>query len=884
MLPHQAPLYNAFDALDCNDLRLAEAEIERFFAALESDGIALECRRQHFDRQVFEADFVSTLIKEEIDAWWVLSAVKTQRCDWQGARADCYRQIELIDRHYGFDTPSWQRPETRIPRDQELADRYFRLAFQLTTICSKLGEDGMSERWSKISSSGLALSDRVNADEVWGRWIAEEGDDPEPVGLDSYHFPEWSIAQVEVDGTQWLANIYSMLPREASPRKYRTLVTVRVPTDPSCEVPAKAVRWRIWSLRQAIALRFKRWHVGIFFGELQRRGERVLLYYATDEEEVRLVTEAPLKAAEELSPRLEMRQDDSWNEYSSWSGSSIIAYEATAEVPGPTPQEHENDAFLREVWKQCQSISSVWSKMYALLWVVNLVPPRSAIMQKFFVDYFFGLIKLLSAQETDFALWHMVWKLPVFDAQAALRALDMIQLNCIADEDQCTANFAAEALADFAPERALAIVESLKKLGYTLIHKPAGKVAVSISRTDRGRGLALIEATRQYILDNCKQSFGRVSYLIDLADEIYESFAEAARALLLEANDMIAGIDERSTRAQVYLAILGVAKRAAPDLLPAICPGALKSAFALTAPPKHWMDFTGPSIAIEHICWVVPYVVLYNKVVALEVLAQATDMVLELDTVEQLEKLPSLAKAAAGLGVEMNLEFASRLWTILEKNSQEATSPGRSFMDTRRLPGNPGPVEAFVKMNSPLAAERIEAILAICAMPSLPEQQVDLLSSFAASMPDQMDCARRLIARAAGTCRNCSSAFLRASALARVAAVMHGLGLDANDICHEAIGTLESIASPQTRMGALLDAARQCCQEYPEFASHLLEIALATARQLEDLPDTLVGQLDGLPRHHSSKLFFELLQRRKDDRRLTEQLSRFAASFANETQ
>lgn len=240
MLPHQAPLYSAFDAFAANDLKLAEAEIDQFFAALESDSIALEYRRQIFDRQVFEADFISMFTKEEIDAWCVLSSVKMQRRDWSGARDDSYRQIELIDQHYGFATPSWERPEFRIPRDQELADRYFRLASQLATICSSLNENDMSERWSKVS--GAAVADPVDPDQVWGEWPAEEGDDLEPFGLNPYEFSNWSLNKIDVEGTRWLVNLFSDLPGRASPLKFSTLVTVRIPTDTTGDVRVDSLK------------------------------------------------------------------------------------------------------------------------------------------------------------------------------------------------------------------------------------------------------------------------------------------------------------------------------------------------------------------------------------------------------------------------------------------------------------------------------------------------------------------------------------------------------------------------------------------------------------------------------------------------------------------
>ncbi len=73
VLPHQMPLYEAYDAVETDDFARAEAAIKRFFDALENDSIAQGCRRQHLDRQVFEADFLSILTREEIDAWSILS-------------------------------------------------------------------------------------------------------------------------------------------------------------------------------------------------------------------------------------------------------------------------------------------------------------------------------------------------------------------------------------------------------------------------------------------------------------------------------------------------------------------------------------------------------------------------------------------------------------------------------------------------------------------------------------------------------------------------------------------------------------------------------------------------------------------------------------------
>lgn len=876
MLPHQSPLYKAFDAITAGDFKSAETHIDDFFAALESDAIALDYRRQTFDRQVFEADFVGLFTKEEIDAWCVLSAAKMHRGNYQGARDDCYKQIELIDQHYGFATPSWERPESRVPRDQELADRYLRVASNLATIMSELDDLEMSARWSKISNATAA--DGIDPDEVWGRWIADGPDDLEPLGLQPFDFPNWSLDKIDVDGTSWLVNLFSELPEQASPLKFATLVKVCIPTDATYDVPAKSVRWRIWSLRQAIASRFKKHNVGILFCELQRRGERVLLYYAKDEKEARQIVEPIVAAAADLSPRLEMRQDDHWQEYPKWGGRSIVSAPQTVQIQTIGQQEDENDAFLQEIWSLCEALSSVWSKLYSLLWVVDLVAPKSAAMQKYCVDYLFDLVNSLTAQEKDSALWHMAWKLPSFAPEAAVRALDMIQLDTIPNQNQCTANIAAESLADSAPDRALKIVEVLRNEGYSLIHRAAGKIAVSIARTDVQRGRMIVAETRKHILGIDEPVFAKVTYLTELADSICEIYPDEASQLLVEAHTDIRQIDRRSTRAQVYMALLEATKKASPNLLPDFCPGAIDASFDLMTPSDHWMDFCGPNLSISYLCWIVPYVVLYNNPMALELLTQATDLVAELEDEDVLDLLPSLAEASCTLDVETNQELANRLWTILELRSQAAGTPGRSFIDNRQMVGKVTPAEAFVKMNQVVAAQRAASIFSICDAAPLPEQRADLLSTFAGSMPSQPELAARLITTAVVACRSCSSVYLRAKAFAQVAASMHSLGLNSTSICADTITTIDSIEVPKTRFEAILDASKECCDKYPEFASQLLEKAIAIVHEVQS--SEFIERLYGLPRSQSSKIFFELLKYRKNDQKLSEYVSRFARSFA----
>ncbi|MBS1955148.1 MAG: DUF695 domain-containing protein [Cyanobacteria bacterium SZAS-4] len=875
MLPHQSPLYQAFDAITSGDFKSAEKHIDSFFAALETDSIALDYRRQTFDRQVFEPDFIGIFTKEEIDAWCVLSVAKMQQGNFQGARDDCFKQIELIDQHYGFSTPSWERPELRIPRDQELADRYLRVASNLATIMSELNDPDMSARWSKVSNA--TATDALNPDEVWGRWIAEGPDDLEPIGLHPYEFPNWSLDKLDLEGTSWLVSLCSELPDDASPREFSTLVKVCISTDANYDVPAKSVRWRIWSLRQAIAARFRKHNVGILFGELQRREERVLLYYAKGEKEARQIIEPVVSAAADLAPRLEIQSDANWQEYSKLGGASTNIAPLTVQAPNISEQEDENDKFLQESWSQCDSLTSVWSKMYSLLWVVDLVAPKSATMQKYCVDYFFELLISLTAQERDSALWHMVWKLPSFDPAAAVRALDMIQLDTIPNEHQCTANFAAEALADFAPDRALKIVEVLRNEGYSLIHKAVGKIAMKIARTDAQRGRNIIAKAREHILGTEGQVFSKITYLTELADAVCDVYPDEARQLLVEAHSGMSQIEHRTTRVQVYMALLETTKKAAPNLLPNFCPGAIDTAFELMAPSDDWMDFGGPILSINYLGWIVPYVVLYNKSTALELLTQATDLVSEFENEDVLDLLPSLAEAACTLDEQTNQELANRLWTMLEMRAQAAKTPGRTFIDNRQSVGKVTPAEAFVKMNQAVAVQRMSSILSICDAAPLPEQQADLLSTFAASMPSQPEFATRLITKATDLCRSCPAAYLRAKAFAQIAAATHSLGMNTANICAETITNIDSIEVPKTRFEAILDASKECSENYPEFASQLLEKAVAIVHEVQN-PD-LIERLYGLPSIQSSKLFFALLKYRKNDRKLSEYVSRFAGSY-----
>gem|GEM_PF-4896726 len=59
--------------------------------------------------------------------------------------------------------------------------------------------------------------------------------------------------------------------------------------------------------------------------------------------------------------------------------------------------------------------------------------------------------------------------------------------------------------------------------------------------------------------------------------------------------------------------------------------------------------------------------------------------------------------------------------------------------------------------------------------------------------------------------------------------------LNATDICLEIYSTIDSIASPNMRLAALLNAAQNCTEKYPELANQFLKKALETASLIPDI-------------------------------------------------
>ncbi len=878
-LPHQVPLYNALDAVDNQDFEAAELAVSQFFEALENDPIAKDCRRQHFDRQVFEADFLSILIKEEIDAWGVLATVKLSRDDLEGARADCFRMIELIDQYYGFDTPSWQSPEARIPINPELMSRYFQIASLLTVIYDHLGDPEMSKRWANVRKT--AVSDIQQPEEVWGRWISE-ADASLAVGITIYEFSDWQIEKREADGRQWLANIYRSLTERISPQEMNWLVSIHIPTDQSAEVPSKAMRWKIWSLRLAVAARLHRTQVGAYFGELQTLGERILLYYTTSEDEARDALCHILEDASELNPVLEIRRDEGWKEYSKWGDSSIIVSSPLAvPMPEPAEDEHANDRLLRRIWQACESIHCTSTRLHLLAQHLSNLPPHGDEFKKFCIEYLFALANLTENKAGYFVL---ASKLPKVDAAAAIRAFDELWDDAypIEHDNQNALSSLAEAIAEVAPLKGLQVERALRKHGYALVHTTSAKVAKELAANDRELAMEIVQEARKGLIEGDGQDFDKASFLTDLAGNISDFSPEFAREMLIEAEAYVQEITSCQTKDQAYLHVLNLTEKLARDKLPEFCKRAIENAINLeTDDPGYW-GFGGPRKAIFSQAYLVRYVAAYDKNAALELLIHAFELLKKFndDAFGRILYLSNLAESAAFISASENRVLAEELWSELKKSMDEVSAQDSYFLNRRFETGSSSPIIPFVKMNLAVAEERFTAILSICKATNLPEREVTLLCTFASELNDEFPKrAKDLLALADERANECSSEQLRAESHMLVAATRDKIGLD----CKKEFQSIRQLVletfTETDRFHLLLDLAAMFGPDSPQ-RSELLDEATSIFEANEIEHRDVMEKIKQFTPSQCSKLFFLLLDSDSNESQRSSALHWFSSRLA----
>lgn len=883
-LPHQVPLFKALDAVDNQDFDTAEKEINHFFTALENDPIAIDCRRQHFERQVFEADFLSILTKEEIDAWGILASIKLSRSDLDGARADCYRMIELIDQYYGFDTPSWDSPEARIPINPELMSRYFQIASYLTEIYEAQKDLEMSKRWANVRKT--AVSDIQHPDEVWGRWISDENP-PGAVGITIYEFSDWQIEKRTVDGKDWLINIYRSLSERVSPLEMNWLVAIHIPTDNTADVPSKAMRWKIWSLRLAIASRMHKAGVGAYFGELQTRGERVLLYYASGDEDARAAIGRILEEASELNPILEIRHDEGWREYSKWGNSAVIVTSPTAvAMPEPREDEHENDKLLRGIWSACESIHDAMSRLYALVSDCAKVPPQGEEFKRFCIEYLFGLKDKLSNKDRTMALVHLMWNMPKIDPDASIRAFDELWVEPYPTEDDTTLNLAACAFADVAPLKALEIAQFLKTRNYSIVHTALAKVAQKLAETDPKKAMEIAQDARIGIIEGADSEFGKASFLMELAGDVAELSPDFARELLIEAEAYMHDIDAFEVKDQAYISLLHLAQKHASDKLPEFSKRAVENCIKLEVDdPNDFWGFGGPRRAILSQTLLVPFVATYDQDEALNLLNRAFNLLNDIDedAFGRILHLSNIAEAAAVLDHTANKSLAEDVWSELTKSMESVSAQDSYFLSQRLEAGANSPIIPFVLMNPSVADERFTSVIKVCNSVTLPERVVTLMCTFAAVFNDHYPRrTKELIALASERAPECSSEQLCVKSCMQVVATMDRVNLLSDNEFDHVLDMIRNNNDESVKFHLLLECAALLSSTSPAKCATLLDDATKIFESNEIELGDAIELIKQLPARQCSKLLFMILDRHKNESQRRAALSWLSNQFGKE--
>ncbi len=890
--PYQLPLYAAIEALERKDFEGAEASVDSFFNLLENDAMAKECRRQHFDRQVFEADFFSILTKEEIDAWAILATVKLQREDFEGAQKDCYRQIELIDQYYGFDTPSWETPELRIPLNPELIDRYNRIARHLSFICAQLNDDETSQRWLNVSNT--LGSDRAQPDEVWTRWISSDDHsqniDSEigAVGITIFEFSDWDIQTLEIDDCKWLINLSSTLFERASPLKENWLVKISISTDPNFEIPSKAIRWRIWSLRQAVTARLMRNGAGVYFGELQKRGERVLLYYATGENEALDALGKIFEAARELNPVIDISHDPKWKEYEKWGGNPVLDG-APHSVPMPESDANEsiNDYCLREVWKLSEQVHEGSSRFYLLVNVLNSVPPQTEEWKNFCLNSLIDLLEQLHGKDQLFCLLQMTWKLPAVDSDSAIEAFDALWRLRENLTDETTFCLAIEELAKVEPDRALMAFDWLMQRNYSLVSGGLSTVINSYSETDPEKAKQLLDRTIEYLKASDSSPHSISTSLLQLAERISEKLPEKARELLVESEQFAQKIDLPQAKSQVYAELMAPVEKVAPELLPAFCSRAISAAYDLQVPdPDQWMDFRSPTLASIFLTLLIPSVAKYDAAASCDLSFSTLKIIEQIDDVSsRLRSLARLAESAVSLNPAINEAFSERLWrTAMDTLKVGYLSPDSFFMSRDYCSERNNPIDFFVAMNPKLAARKIDVILEMCKSAILPEREVALLCRFAALLSEvSPQICSTLLERAHVVAQTCSSIFLKSISLCQIAATYSALGTNSDAAYAEAQDAIRTVQPNENRFEALMKAGGIFNKTKPELSAQLFDEAAVLSASLKLNPQSTLVLLEELPVRTSSRLFFYFLRSQPVVHNLDVTISHWANRFASES-
>lgn len=859
-LPFQRPLLAAVSQLENHDYDGAAQSVDAFFRGLDTDSIAKDIRHQHAERQVFEADFLSTLTPQEIDAWQILALCRLNRGTLEDARDACYKQLELIDEFYGYATPSWKHIETRIPMHEELAPRYAAVADLLAEICTRLKDAETARRWHNVSQS--AIADRHQPDQVWERWLSDGN--VVAGSRDWFDLINWPIITVTVDGVTHLVQLNRNLASEASPRDCPLLMTVTIATDPRSIVPSKPVRWRIWSMRQALNAAISRSRVGVFAGESQAPGLRTLYYYLADVDESAQAIDPILNAAaSELEVQLDLQEDPTWQQYLKLGGGPIIVEEPeSVSLPPANTHEHLQDRLFRAAWKIGMSANEAWGRFYSLVWLMAELPPSMPVLRNYCVQYLIDLANRMPGSQRSRALVYLIWKLPKVDKDAAIRVFDQAQRDGFptGDEFNCDLNLAAEAFAVVDPERASMICELLN--GYELGWRSWLEVAKATAPKNERRARALIERVTKQLRDVqlAQDNYFAARDFAALAEQLPEELSDLVPDLLQEAESFADRIESNAYKNDMYLELSRLAKKFSHPRLESLCN---KSMVAARERAKHapsefsFMDRLGPYETSKALAETAVMVASYHRQIALELLKEALQYALKPgDDWDQFETLTALASAVRR-GEIVNPAFVNQLWDAFCQSAPNVVNLADPYIYASQVTLRKGlreAIEDFVTLDGVVACARFHDIKSVCDSAQLPELRIKLLCNFARHLGTyNKDHAQELLGTAESIVPQCSSTYLRAISFGQILTAAAACKFDTTAYKNQLFEEFPKVPG-DIRYAAVLEVSNLISSADQECARQLLEALdsmssdvtidglLAIAR-LNEMPVTISGEL-----------------------------------------
>jgi hypothetical protein len=856
VLPYEVPLNEAHHFLRSGNVPDAEKAIERFFANLESDEMVREIRRQHTERQIFEADLLGVLTRQEIDAWAILAACHIAREQLDAARDACYRQLELLDHFYGFELPSWKDIETRVPPHEELVPRYVLAADLLSQIFAMQNQNDLSARWDRVK--GSALSDRKHPEAVWERWIS--AGEEVPTGRNWFELVNWTINLENVDGHRWLVQLDTRLGTQLSPHEFPWLLTINIPTSQDAEIPGRSVLWSIWGFRQAVNSALLRAGAGALAIEAQRRGQRKIIYYVADAGLARNVIEPIMKAAQELQPQYELKEDRGWDEYVKWGGKPLILDKGSS---APLPEtggakERIEDAIFRAAWKITESTHDVWSRFYNQTWLINRIPPSDASVKKHCLDQLFQLVDNLRGSYKVKGLIQLVWKLPAVDRDAAIRAYNELLSGShkITEEFYSELSLAVDALRQIDPRRALEMTKYLKDC--SLVTKSLAGIAGDLAAGDRKLALSTAEKALKLIRSGKAEPYFKAEDMLALVQEISEIAPDLSKKLLTEALSFACSVDEATDRFKQLLALCNQVQKTAPDMLEKFCKKAIETAVVLEKEGEDWMEHTGPFVSGKALAAIAVLVASYDRRAAAQLMAQALNLSCrEGDSWEHLELISDLAVAVRDGKLAAGTDFDVDLWDYFISSMPEIVNVPDPYIFASQVTlrfGLKDSIEAFVSMNPTLAAQRFDGIFKICAAAALPEMEVKLLCAFARCLGKaNIHVGDKLLERACKRYVDCSSSYLKAVCLAQISAAKASLGQDPIDWWENLLAQFRSVPG-ESRYEAVLEVAALLNTADEKLARKLLQaldtmsddttiVAASAISRLTEMPVRVSGEL-----------------------------------------